>query len=84
MKSLNQNILATIITATQNPTKLVMSKIVFNYQFIYYSSLLCNTTRKQKLFLAACENNKADIVQLLLHYVDPSHGENYPIIMASN
>ena len=83
MQSLNQNILATIVVALNAPTKLVMTKTVFNYQFIYYSSPLSKIMKKQRLFLAACENNEVDVVRLLLHYVDPSCEENRAIIWAS-
>ena len=82
MQNLNQNILATIVAALNDPSKLIMSKTVFNYQFIYYSSQVCNITQKQELFVSACRFNKVDVVKLLLHYIDPSRRENEAIILA--
>ena len=80
---LNQNVLATIISVSKQPIKLIISSMVCNYQFIYYSSPLSKTTRKQRLFLSACANNKTDVVKLLLHYIIPSHEENKAIILAA-
>jgi len=73
-QTLNQNILATIVAITNDPTQLTMTNTIFKYQFIYYTSPLC--INKNEIFWKACRNNKDDIIRVLLHHVSQSDIES--------
>ena len=75
----SHNVICLIMALNSDIRCLYLSNKINKNQHVFW----INIPNKQTLFILACQNNKLDIVKILLPHVDPSANNNYAIRLAS-